>query len=354
MNRLLLILFVFFALNGCVSTKVALIDDSVLANKNLHIVVVADEVDDPVNVGTYMVEEFNRNEISSELGTGKKEINQGGSGSGFVIAEGYWLTNYHVIKDLESITISVVGKDIPALVLAKDEHFDLALLKGDTTGLKPIKLGTAQIGNAIFVVGYPLPSLLGAKARITSGVVSSLSGMEGDTSNIQISAPIQPGNSGGPVVGENWDLQGVVVSTASTVATTLRTGTLPQGLNFAISPNIVHGWLVENQVNVGQIHATTMSEVVASTGLVWNGDAEKTKRVLIAEVAYSYYWDFGDHLRKLRVNLYDAITGELILKSVTEADSAGVKNPSKSAVREILTKLGKTVKPAPQSPAPQY
>ena len=335
---LLLLLLALLAACGA-KTKVAIMDDSVIGHENVHIIVVSDDVDDPLGVGDYLVTAFEENGITAEIRTANKTGAQLSSGSGFVVAPNYWVTNHHVIKDLDKITISVVGKDIPATLVTSDPQLDLALLLAKTDGLKPIKIGAADMGQDIYTVGYPMPDMLGSHARVTTGVVSSLHGYEGQVNNIQISAPIQPGNSGGPVVNNNWELSGVVVSTASTVKTASRTGTLPQGINFAVSPNIVAGFLLQNNISAQEPYATTLSDVIASTGLVWNGDLNKRKRTYIASFGYNYYWDLGDHLRNLRIAITDASTKDLVVKSNTRSAAVGVSIPARQAVEQILQEM---------------
>ncbi|MGL1864139.1 MAG: serine protease [Pseudodesulfovibrio sp.] len=339
--RLVILLITLFLLAACgAKTKVAVMDDSVVGHKNIHVIVVSDDVDDPLDVGDFLAEAFQDNGISAEVRTANKAIGQLGSGSGFVVAKNYWITNHHVVKDLDKITISIVGKDLPATLIKSDPQLDLALLKAFTDELKPIKIGEAEMGEEIYTIGYPLPDMLGSHARITTGVVSSLHGFGGSTKDIQISAPIQPGNSGGPVVGNNWELAGVVVSTASTSKMASRSGVLPQGLNFAVSPNYVKGFLLQNGISPQEPYAESIGEVIASTGLVWNGDLSKRKRTYIASFSYNYYWDLGDHIRSLRIHIIDGSTKELIIKSNTRSAGIGVTLPAKQAVEQILVKVG--------------
>lgn len=339
-NRFFL-LCMLILLAGCgAKTTVAVIDETAIGHENIHIVFVGDEVNDPLDVGNLLAEAFTKHGVSAEVQNAKKATQQLGSGSGLVIAEGYWLTNNHVIKNLDTITVSVAGADYPAELVAVDKYLDLALLKGPTGNLRPFALGEAQLGEEIFVIGYPIPDILGSRARVTSGLISSLHGYKGDSKNIQISAPIQPGNSGGPVVTEDWKLAGVAVSTASTMETANRTGALPQGLNFAVSPNHIKGFLLQNGVKAEGETVSSLSDAVASSGLVWNGDFNKRKRNYLAQYTYHYYWDLGHHLRSLSIVMMDSFSQEIILKSHTKAMTMGVEGPVKRAAHEMLVKLG--------------
>lgn len=143
------------------------------------------------------------------------------SGSGFVIQEGYVVTNYHVIEDANSINIQgttdVFEESVEAQVIATDKDNDLAILKikGDVPE-KPlpysIKTFTSDVGEDVWVLGYPLTSTMGDEIKLTTGVISSRSGYEGSVSMYQISAPAQPGNSGGPVFDKDGNLIAIICS----------------------------------------------------------------------------------------------------------------------------------------------
>tara|TARA_R110002111_G_scaffold252777_1_gene317800 strand:- start:113 stop:511 length:399 start_codon:yes stop_codon:yes gene_type:complete len=90
------------------------------------------------------------------------------------------------------------------------------------------------VGEQLFTVGYPVSALLGHDAKFTDGALSSKSGIEGEASVLQITVPIQPGNSGGPVVTSKGRVIGIVASTAAIESFLEITGTLPQNVNWAI------------------------------------------------------------------------------------------------------------------------
>lgn len=143
------------------------------------------------------------------------------SGSGFALNNGYICTNYHVIAEAKSIEIHGVQGDFTtsysAKVIASDKFNDLAILKIDDADFKefgtiPYKVKTlmADVGEEIFVLGYPMTTTMGDEIKLTTGVVSSRTGFQGDVSLYQISAPIQPGNSGGPLFDSQGNLIGIV------------------------------------------------------------------------------------------------------------------------------------------------
>lgn len=140
------------------------------------------------------------------------------SGSGIVIStDGVVVTNYHVIENAKHY--DVVIKDnrkvvtYKAKVLATDKTNDLALLMIDDEKFIhfdnipfALKSTTSEVGTSVFAMGYPLTSYMGEEVKITDGIISSKTGYEGDIVTYQISAPIQPGNSGGPLFDKKGNL----------------------------------------------------------------------------------------------------------------------------------------------------
>lgn len=143
------------------------------------------------------------------------------SGTGFALKDGYIVTNYHVIEDAKSITIHGVNGNFnisySATVIGSDKNNDLALLKINDPSFNgfgsipySITTTTTEVGEDIFVLGYPLTSTMGDEIKLTNGIISSKTGFQGDVSLYQISAPIQPGNSGGPLFDKKGNVIGVV------------------------------------------------------------------------------------------------------------------------------------------------
>lgn len=143
------------------------------------------------------------------------------SGSGFALNNGYIVTNYHVVEDAKTITVQGVKGSFAtaymAEVVATDKYNDLAIIKIANSrfsgfGAIPyrVKTSTSEVGEDVFVLGYPMTSTMGDEIKLTTGVISSKTGFQGDVSLYQISAPIQPGNSGGPLFDGSGNLVGIV------------------------------------------------------------------------------------------------------------------------------------------------
>jgi len=161
------------------------------------------------------------------------------SGSGFAISEnGLIATAYHVIKDAKVIKV-YLSKDssISAMILHSDPINDLAVLKIESptpSFLQIAPMRSVKMGDKVFTIGFPMSSILGQEAKYSDGVVSALSGLKDASSFLQITVPIQPGNSGGPLVNEKGEVVGIITSTAAILPFIRESGTLPQNINWAV------------------------------------------------------------------------------------------------------------------------
>ncbi|MFH1034532.1 MAG: tetratricopeptide repeat-containing serine protease family protein [Pseudomonadota bacterium] len=159
-----------------------------------------------------------------------------GTGTGFVVSEqGHVLTNLHVVRGAREIRVA--SQDQPVTVLASDPANDLALLKIPTGSYKPARFRVGpplRAGETVVVVGYPLQGLLTTAPSVTSGTLSALSGPGDNRRVLQITAPVQPGNSGSPLFDESGLVIGVVVGKLDAIKVAKSTGDLPQNVNFSI------------------------------------------------------------------------------------------------------------------------
>jgi S1-C subfamily serine protease len=127
---------------------------------------------------------------------------------------------------------------VPAAVTSSSPEVDLAILEADgdlgtTSFLRLSQQHVPSLGDIVFTVGYPLPGGLGTDPKYTNGTVTALSGMGSNANFLQISVPIQPGNSGGPLVNEDGEVVGVVVSSID-APWFIQQGFIPQNINWAI------------------------------------------------------------------------------------------------------------------------
>ena len=173
------------------------------------------------------------------------------TGTGFAMANNFVVTNYHVVEEAKNISIQGINGNFnakfSATVVAADKINDLAILKVNgvsITGSIPysVKTTTSDVGEDVFVLGYPLTSTMGDEIKLTTGVVSSRTGFQGDVSLYQISAPIQPGNSGGPLFDSKGNVIGIVSAKhrgAENVGYAIKASYLRNLMESAISTNIL-------------------------------------------------------------------------------------------------------------------
>ncbi len=118
----------------------------------------------------------------------------------------------------------------------------------------------ARLGESVAVFGFPLSSVLASSGNFTLGNVTALAGLGDDTRFLQISAPVQPGNSGGPLLDENGNVIGVVTSKLNALRTLARTGDIPQNVNFAIRASALTAFLENRRVaSAGQPKTARLS-----------------------------------------------------------------------------------------------
>lgn len=175
------------------------------------------------------------------------------SGSGFVVARGRAMTNNHVAGECTRITARNGDRRVvEAGLLATDPHRDLALLSIPADFATPLTFRDTppvERGESVVTYGFPLAGLLSAGPTLTTGIVSALSGLRDTPLHYTITAPVQPGNSGGPLLDAHGLVIGVVVAKLNAARIARMTGgDIPQNVNFAIKGIDSLGFLGEHGV----------------------------------------------------------------------------------------------------------
>lgn len=188
------------------------------------------------------------------------------TGTAWALLDNYIVTNYHVVDGAKSIAIKGVNGDFvnsySATIIATDKFNDLAVLRLNDSGVinssaipYMVSTSNADVGEEVFVLGYPLTATMGDEIKLTTGVISSRTGFQGDVSIYQISAPIQPGNSGGPLFDSKGNVIGVVVAKhngAENVSYAIKTSYLKNLIESGLSENVLPE---TNQYSEGNLSA---------------------------------------------------------------------------------------------------
>lgn len=166
------------------------------------------------------------------------------TGTGFAVrSNGLIVTAYHLIENVSKIEVKFSDGDwLPAKLIRQSRNTDIAILKiaANPPAILPLKsTKTLRAGDSVFTMGYPVVELLGTEAKYTDGKISSLTGIKGEDSLIQVTVPIQPGNSGGPLVNSNGEVIGLITSTAAVKYFFAITETLPQNINWAVKSDYI-------------------------------------------------------------------------------------------------------------------
>ena len=181
------------------------------------------------------------------MGAEKKDlVSVKNTGTGFFITnDGYILTNHHVVEGASNVSIKAEKGELSAKIIKVDKQNDLAVLKvdGKFAALPVVSSRKVGLGDEVFTIGFPQIGLQGVSAKYTKGDISSLTGIKDDPRNFQISVPIQPGNSGGPLVNEYGNVVGIVVARLNALKLLKETGRIPQNVNYAVKSSFANSFL---------------------------------------------------------------------------------------------------------------
>lgn len=187
------------------------------------------------------------------------------NGSGFFVTnDGYLVTNFHVVKDAKKVKVKNNSGIYSAVVVHVDQDNDLALLKVSGR-FAPLLISTndAQLGEAVFTIGFPNIVLQGTEPKYTDGKISSLAGVRDDPKDYQVSVPVQPGNSGGPLVDMRGSVVGVVVAKLNDIAALSSSGDLPQNVNYAIKGKYLNDFLRQfPEIKLNSTKQTSSGDII--------------------------------------------------------------------------------------------
>jgi S1-C subfamily serine protease len=214
-------------------------------------------------------EDARKAELEYQQALEEAQRKAGWSGTGFALYQGHIVTNYHVVEDAKTIFIKGVKGDFNteyrAKVIATDKTNDLAVLKIDdekfsSFGTIPykIKKSMSDVGESVWALGYPMTSVMGDEIKFTDGKISSRTGIQGDMSVYQISVPIQPGNSGGPLFDNYGNIVGITSSGLN------REEFNSENVNYAIKTSYLYN-LIESTITTSILPQGTAMQGQALT-----------------------------------------------------------------------------------------
>jgi len=185
------------------------------------------------------------------------------SGTGFIVSgNGHLITNHHVINGCDKVKAHQNGIDYPLTVIATDQVNDLALLKANLNPktIFPLSDINAHLMQDVFLAGFPFGKSISSSVKITKGIVSSLSGLRNNYSNMQIDAALQPGNSGGPVIDDKGNVVGVAVAKLNLAKVVEEWGVVPEGTNFGVKSSVVRNFMESNGVSAVKPRTSSISK----------------------------------------------------------------------------------------------
>jgi len=155
----------------------------------------------------------------------------------FISPSGYLLTAHHVTQNAKKISIITSSATYPARLVFSDPTLDVAVLKAEGAGfahLDIVSSAQVRVGDHVWTLGYPNIVIQGTEPKYTEGTISSLTGPADNIRYFQVTVPVQPGNSGGPLLDRSGRVVGVVVSRLSDIVALAVTGSIPQNVNYAV------------------------------------------------------------------------------------------------------------------------
>lgn len=177
------------------------------------------------------------------------------SGTGSIVSSsGHIVTAAHVISGATYIEVVTPSGTFSANTESVDVANDIAILKIDTTCkdfVEVLHSRDVRLGQSVSTIGFPNIGIQGHSPKVTQGVISSDNGARNDIRMWQISAPIQPGNSGGPLLDESGNLIGVVVASLS-LKVIEATGAVPQNVNYAVKSAYLEPLLNSHKLTIKQ------------------------------------------------------------------------------------------------------
>ena len=174
-----------------------------------------------------------------------------------------------MIKGCTDLYIHDKGESILSTIVTFDPNNDIALLKGKfkPRSFYPLSRESTKLLTEVYVAGHPFGRDISTSVKVTRGIVSSLTGIANNFSNLQIDASLQPGSSGGPIMNDKGNVIGVAVAKLDLDTIVEDYGVVPENVNFGVKANVViHIMESENiklpKPNLKAIPMSELSEII--------------------------------------------------------------------------------------------
>lgn len=199
-------------------------------------------------------------------------------GTGFAVnPKGFLVTCYHVIRGADRILVHTDEGVQLGQVVALDPANDLAVLKVEEWNGRFLGLtdsNEVHYTSPVLAAGFPDPAVLGKSPKISQGNVNSLSGFQDDPRYLQVSTPVQPGNSGGPLVSTTGRVVGVVAAGLNSIDRMNQGGYVPQSVNYAVKSDLIYPLLKNSGVSIPKLgtrtkaHARLVERAIGAIALI--------------------------------------------------------------------------------------
>ena len=201
----------------------------------------------------------------------------------FITTDGLIVTANHAVEGSTQVSVLTADGEKKARVVKRDIANDLALLKVEQGSYIPLTIkssSTVKLGQDVFTLGFPNIVIQGFEPKFTKGSISSLAGIGDDPRYFQISVPVQPGNSGGPLIDSMGNVVGVVTAKLPDIETLVATGQLPQNVSYAVRSSLVLS-LLETIPDASEKLKSPNTKEVDQTKIV-----EETKQSVVLVLSY--------------------------------------------------------------------
>jgi len=262
------------------------------------------------------------------------------------------VTNAHVVSDTDTAAFYRNGVKETAKVVFRNTSNDIAILQADkdfdVPCFKFVSANGYEVGDAIYALGYPLPDILGTDIRVTNGIISSLSGLASDGASMQISCPIQPGSSGGPVVNDSFNVVGIATYKVADGYVIAQTGNIAQNINFAIKGDVASMFCADFiSANPTEYVDSLKDSMNATVQVVVESRILSTKKQFYIDYGYNAPWDLvhytASSMNMTCIDLESGKTVGNISKSYVPFSLSSVYDIAKNQIAEILRQTSRAL-----------